>query len=207
MHIATIQDAHFQQTHFRDRFRGVQIYPKSNLIICIPAKSGSSLDREIRDDLNEVLPESHQIIPRTHEEITARNELKSYYFCNESWTKIFIVRDPLSRLLSGYLDKCTETVYPFTRLTREGTYYMEHCIDYLNSIGIHLEWLMKHKKEYDENPDKYRKGNQSNTVGAFAHYLWEKSQSDPRSVNDHFSGLHIHGGMHHGDELIAGWNV
>ena len=200
-----IEDKHFGETHFRDRFRGVEIYPRSKLIICIPAKAGSSLDREIRGELNERLPLSHQIRPWTHDEITEMNHLKSYYFCNDSYTKIFMVRDPLSRLLSGYLDKCTESVYPYTRpasfVEDKGSYF-KHCSGYLLSIGIDTEWILRHEDEYEANPDRFRNGNASNTVGGFAEQLLKESKENERGVDDHFSLMRIYGGMHYSDELI-----
>merc|ERR1711997_98757 len=97
-------------------------------ILCIPAKVGSSLEREFRLKLNKQLPDELNIeqIPFNKWKNDPHNA--SYYFCNESFTKIFFVRDPLTRLVSGYLDKCTESVHPFGTKN-----YHVHCRRYLKS--------------------------------------------------------------------------
>merc|ERR1719242_1532518 len=70
----------------------------------------------------------------------------SYYFCNESYTKVFFVRDPLTRLVSGYLDKCTESIHRFWRDN-----YHFPCRDYLMSLGIDLETVTRYPPGVQRN--------------------------------------------------------
>merc|ERR1712154_168645 len=120
-----------------------------------------------------------------------------------------MVRDPLSRLLSGYLDKCTESVYPYTTWAgkEDDWSYFEHCSGFLLSIGIDTDWIYRHPDEFRADPERFRRGNGSNTVGAFAEHTLRESLRNERGVDDHFALMRLYGGMHYADQLIDGWTV
>ena len=194
-----IQDQPLSNVHnVAHEFRETAVYPKSKLILCIPAKVGTSMNSEIQSELNKKLPDRLQIEPIPKPELKEDPHNISYYFCNDSWTKIFVVRDPLTRLVSGYLDKCTERVFRFDS-PRHSDYH-QHCRLYLLSIGIDQEEILQNRTQIDT---------EKNTLRRFTEWLLDNVGDT--SMDNHFRPLVDFGGLQRAsqrsDEMIKYWNV
>ena len=66
---------------------------------------------------------------------------------------------------------------------------------------------MNHPDEYKANPEQFRGSTTRNNVVTFAKFVLKQYREDEHGVNDHFSLLRIHGGIHYADDLVRGWNV
>ena len=88
----------------------------------VPAKCGTNVYKKMVNGLNQNLPASQRIFQGGNQSYN-----KSYYWCDDSYTKVFLMRDPLTRLLSGYLDKCTVKCNECA------------CANYLVTVGVAYE--------------------------------------------------------------------
>eukprot|EP01084_Bolivina_argentea_P257676 434175_1 len=93
------------------------------------------------------------------------------YLCSNSYTRIFFVRDPLARLLSGYLNKCTNTSLSWIGYG----YYHEPCEIYLNESAIKFNITVA-----DFITSK------QNTFFEFINWISLQTQSH-KHINGHFS--------------------
>ena len=83
------------------------VFPKAKLLMQAVAKTGSSTLKLLSKELNMTQYPLDVPYPLEHP-----SDILTY-LCSGTYKRIFFVRDPLARLLSGYLDKCTETTNEF----------------------------------------------------------------------------------------------
>eukprot|EP01084_Bolivina_argentea_P045466 83699_1 len=84
------------------------VFPKAKLIVHASAKTGSSTMRVLTAKLRE----KYLYKLGSKFELESPNDILKY-LCSNDYKRIFLVRDPLARLLSGYLDKCTTSTHKF----------------------------------------------------------------------------------------------
>ena len=207
-------------------FCDAMIFPESNLIAMIPAKAGSSTFRfAILKRFTKYIPrnrstmhikkamnKNHQIssicdmnIPFNTSTLPIYINHTIAYFCNDNYEKFMIIRDPLTRILSGYLDKCNEHYDNIKNKTWGHRYWHDPCSPYLKSVGIDIDYyrIRKNRAKYEQSQMEYRKRlNENNTFYAFL--KWLKKQPVQTGINNHFKNLHYFGDMEY---FKSNWRI
>ena len=102
-----------------------------------------------------------------------------------------LIRDPLTRILSGYLDKCMEHYDNIKNKTWSHKYWHSPCKEYLFSIGIDIDYwrVRRNRIKYDKLSMKERQEmNKNNSFQAFIE--WLLVIPDKATINNHFKNLY-----------------
>ena len=148
------------------------IFVKQRFILKHLAKAGSTVLKRFIMDKLDYSPNIELNYLHSIPDIAAKKSFITKYYCDDSFTKAVLYRDPLSRILSGYLDKCTQLSRKYGFITEDHIEWHIACAPYLEasnyeniSFDSFIKWLINN---YDMN-----------------------NQVSLRSINDHFGLAYI----------------
>eukprot|EP01084_Bolivina_argentea_P175237 303509_1 len=187
----------------------IDIFIKSKLIVLTIPKSGSTFYKIL---INEIDSKTKHINNRYR--INLKHEIKSrdfvnneslsiyisQYYCSMKYKKYIIIRDPLTRLLSGYLDKCTDNIRSWTED------WHNHCKYYLQSIGIDIFYWRQFKSKSNMTQKQLYELNQLNKHNTFLSFIrWlNRKKSLNKYIDGHFRNTYLFSRM---DIFKQYWNM
>lgn len=204
--------ANYSMHHHFAMYCEAMIFRDIKLITLIPAKVGSSVfkfgifkllraylpsnpeGRRVRSIINKDIPSicAKQIPfnPRNETAMRLYKEHTTKYFCDSSYDKYMIIRDPLTRILSGYLDKCMEHYDNIKNKTWSHKYWHSPCKPYLLSIGIDIDYwrIRSNRVKYDRLSMEERK--EMSKLNNFKSFIeWILKFEDKSRIDNHFKNL------------------
>ena len=164
----------------------------SKIVIMTPAKTGSSTMKEVIS----YLIDKYNI---KYEHLNNKTQVSKVkfvnYLCNNDYKRIFFIRDPLERLLSGFLDKCTSTNNIWN------SFWHKHCEFYLKRIGVGDDIFWKSNDVTLKDNDVIYLTD--NTFDYFLSYL---GKLHDKYVDTHFKKFTHFGGININDNFIKMWD-
>eukprot|EP01084_Bolivina_argentea_P125146 221754_1 len=185
------------------------IFTQSKLITLIPAKTGSSVFKfgilkllrkkygvhNFQKGMVETICKQNIKFNSTTLPIYINYTIK--YFCDFTYEKYMIIRDPLTRILSSYLDKCVEHYNSVKNKTWTHHWWHSPCSKYLYSVGIDLSYwrVRKHRFEYDKLSMSERKElSKNNTFKGFIKWILTHV-TNHANMDNHYKNLYHFGDM------------